>query len=160
MMAGEGKQTPDGLLTDRNDSLLVYNTPVFDLMVIPNQVRIPDTTKFLELLQITDTVFTDRMKKAKRFAYKLASVLVSQLPNEHLASIQGELINYEGLFVQPRTVREYSYPGLAHALGYVGEISGPKLNSDTTGYYRGGDYLGISGIEDQRGVDRQAGLEP
>ena len=136
-----------GLLTDRNDSLLVYNTPVFDLMVIPNLVDISDTSRFLMLLQITDEEFDKRMTKAKRFSYKLASVLVSQLPNEHLASIQGELINYEGFFVQPRTVREYSYSGLTHALGYVGEISLSKLKSDTTEYYQGGDYLGIAGIE-------------
>ncbi|MCP4460227.1 MAG: peptidoglycan glycosyltransferase [Cytophagales bacterium] len=136
-----------GLLTDRNDSLLVYNTPVFDLMVIPNQVRIPDTTRFLQLLQISDTLFLERMNKAKHFSYKLASVLVNQLPNEHLAQIQGELIDYEGFFVQPRTVREYSYSGLAHTLGYVGEISLQDLKRDTTGYYRGGDYLGRSGIE-------------
>ncbi len=136
-----------GLLTDRNDNLLVYNTPVFDIMVIPNQVRIPDTTRFLELLKITNEEFAERMTKAKRFSYKLASVLVTQLPNEHLASIQGELINYQGIFVQPRTVREYTHPGLAHTLGYVGEISLRKLKNDTTGYYQGGDYIGISGIE-------------
>ena len=136
-----------GLLRDRHDSLLVYNTPVFDLMAIPDQVEIPDTSRFLSLLQISDEEFNDRMTKAKEFSYKLASVLVSQLPNEHFASIQGELIHYEGFFVQPRTVREYSYPGLAHLLGYVGEISPPKLKSDTTGYYQGGDYIGITGIE-------------
>jgi len=136
-----------GLITDRNDSLLVYNTPVFDLLVIPNQVEIPDTTRFLQLLEMTEEEFLEQMKKAKKFSYKLASVLVSQLPNEHLAAIQGELINYEGFFVQPRTVREYTHPSLAHTLGYVGEISLRKLEQDTTGYYRGGDYLGISGIE-------------
>jgi len=136
-----------GLITDRNDSLLVYNTPVFDLLVIPNQVEIPDTSRFLQLLEMTEEEFLEQMKKAKKFSYKLASVLVSQLPNEHLAAIQGELINYEGFFVQPRTVREYTYPSLAHTLGYVGEISLRKLKQDTTGYYRGGDYLGISGIE-------------
>lgn len=136
-----------GLLTDRNDNLLVYNTPVFDLMVIPNQVKISDTIRFLELLQIPTEEFSEQMKKARQFSYKLASVLVSQIPNEHLASIQGELVNYQGFFVQPRTVRGYNHPVLAHTLGYVGEISLKKLVSDTTGYYRGGDYMGIAGIE-------------
>lgn len=136
-----------GLLTDRKDSLLVYNTPVFDLMVIPNQVKIPDTARFVELLQITDTVFNEQMKKAKKFSSKLASVLVGQMPNEHWAKIQGELINYEGFFVQPRTIREYSHPSSSHTFGYIGEISLKNLKNDTTGYYRGGDYQGISGIE-------------
>lgn len=136
-----------GLLTDRSDHLLVYNTPVFDLMVIPNQVRIPDTTRFLELLQITNEKFIEQMAKARQFSDKLASVLIDQLPNEHFAIIQGELINYQGFFVQPRTARGYNYPILAHTLGYLGEINLKKLKDDTTGYYRGGDYIGISGIE-------------
>jgi penicillin-binding protein 2 len=38
-----------GLITDRNDSLIVFNTPVYDLMVIPNEVIIPDTARFLRL---------------------------------------------------------------------------------------------------------------
>lgn len=136
-----------GLITDRNDSLLVYNTPVYDLMVIPNEVRIPDTTRFLELLEVDQQEFAEAMSKAKRFSRKLPSVLVNQISNDHMARLQGELVDFEGFYIQPRTVREYAYDGMSHVLGYVGEISLPQLTRDTTRYYRGGDYIGISGIE-------------
>lgn len=138
-----------GLITDRHDSLVVYNTPVFDLMVIPNEVVIPDTLRFLRMLQITQEEFDKQMIKAKRFSRNLASVLVTQISQEHLATIQGELIEYEGFYVQPRTVREYSYKGMPHVVGYVGEISQRQLTRDTTGYYKSGDYIGISGVESQ-----------
>jgi len=136
-----------GLIHDRNDNLLVFNTPVFDLMVVPNEVAIPDTSAFLQLLEIDEEYFSNAMDKAKRYARNLPSLMVSQISNEHLARIQGSLMEYEGFYLQPRTVREYSYPGMAHVLGYVGEVSLSQIQNDTTGYYRGGDYIGISGIE-------------
>src|SRR5215510_4445857 len=42
-----------GVLYDRNGKLLVYNKPVYDLMIIPRQVRMKDTTEFCALLGIT-----------------------------------------------------------------------------------------------------------
>ena len=36
-----------GQIYDRNNQLIVYNTPVYDLYVTPKQVRIPDTAGFL-----------------------------------------------------------------------------------------------------------------
>jgi penicillin-binding protein 2 len=136
-----------GLITDRNDSLLVFNTPVYDLMVVPNEVFIPDTARFLSLLQIAPEEFEKQMSKAKKFARHLPSILITQIPNEQLAAIQGELIDFAGFYVQPRTVREYANPSLSHVLGYVGEISMRQLTSDPSKYYRSGDYVGISGVE-------------
>lgn len=136
-----------GLIRDRNDSLLVYNTPVYDLLVVPAELEIPDTTAFLNLIGITQEEFDEAIQKARRYSDILSSVLVRQIPNKKMAAIQSELINYDGIYVQPRTLRGYRYDGLAHVLGYVGEISKEKLYQDTTNYYRSGDYIGISGIE-------------
>jgi penicillin-binding protein 2 len=146
-----------GLITDRYDSLLVFNTPVFDLMVIPNEVDLQDTIQFLSLLEISPEEFEKQMLKAKKFSRQLPSILITQIPNAHLAAIQGELIDFPGFYVQPRTVREYANPSLSHVLGYVGEISMKELTSDPLHYYRSGDYVGISGVEkyyekDLRGV--------
>lgn len=138
-----------GLILDRNENLLVYNTPVFDMMVVPREVVIPDTTRLLQMLQMTLEDFTKQMDKAKAFSRQLPSVLITQIPNEHLAAIQEDLIDFEGFYIQPRTVREYTQPILSHVLGYVGEISQKQLVNDTSRYYRSGDYVGISGIERQ-----------
>ncbi|MEQ9229682.1 MAG: penicillin-binding transpeptidase domain-containing protein [Cyclobacteriaceae bacterium] len=136
-----------GLITDRDNHLLVFNSPVYDLLVVPNEVSIPDTARFLQMLEITQEEFDEAMFKAKKFSRKLPSVLLNQIANEHLARIQGDLLEYEGFFIQPRTVREYEYPGMSHVLGYVGEVSRRQILNDTTDYYRGGDYIGISGVE-------------
>src|SRR4051812_18491407 len=46
-----------GFVYDRKGKLIVYNEPVYDLMVIPNQVDHPDTNEICELLTITHADF-------------------------------------------------------------------------------------------------------
>ena len=52
-----------GLVYDRNGKLLVYNEAVYDLMVIPRQVKNIDTVAFCELVGITRDEFIQKMKK-------------------------------------------------------------------------------------------------
>lgn len=136
-----------GLIYDRNGELLVYNQPVYDLMVIPKEVRVKDTLEFTQLLGITKEEFEKKLLDARTYSYVKPSVFMKQLSNTTFAQIQGKLIDFPGFHIQPRTVRSYPYKNMAHVFGYIGEISKQQLARDTTGYYRQGDYIGISGIE-------------
>lgn len=136
-----------GLIYDSKDSLITYNSPVFDLMVVPKEVEISDTMRFCNLLQISQEDFEKKIKKARRYSSILASKFEEQLPDELFASIQDQLIQYKGFYVLPRTVRSYNTESMANILGYVGEVSSRHLRNDTTNYYRSGDYIGIGGIE-------------
>lgn len=136
-----------GLVYDSNDSLVTYNSPVYDLMVVPKEAEIRDTTKFCNLLGISKEELEERLLKARRYSSILASKFEEQLADELFAKLQDQLINYPGFYVLPRTVRSYNTKSLANVLGYVGEVSGNFLNRDTTNYYRPGDYIGIGGIE-------------
>ncbi len=136
-----------GLVTDRNDKLITYNTPVYDLMIVPREVNLEDSSRLCQLLEIDHAQYISKYTKAKRYSSILASKFVEQIPNEAFAKIQDQLIYFPGFYVLPRTVREYPENTLANALGYVREISRPQLNRDTTNYYRSGDYIGIKGIE-------------
>lgn len=136
-----------GLIYDRNGELLVYNQPVYDLMVIPKEVRVKDTLVFTQLLGLTKEEFEKKLKDARSYSYVKPSVFMKQLSNTTFAQIQGNLIDFPGFHIQPRTVRSYPYKNMAHVFGYIGEISKQQLSRDTTGYYRQGDYIGISGIE-------------
>ena len=136
-----------GLVYDRNHKLVVYNTPVFDLMIVPKEVNLEDSVAFRQLLDMDQATYDAKYTKARRFSPILASKFMEQMPNEVFAGIQDELVEFDGFYVLPRTVREYPENTLANALGYVREISRYQLNSDTTNYYRSGDYTGIVGIE-------------
>ena len=136
-----------GLVYDNKDSLVIYNSPVYDLMIVPKEAEIIDTTAFCDLLQIDREELDQRLKKAKRFSSILASKFIEQISDDLFATLQDQLINYPGFYVLPRTIRSYNTKSLANVVGYVGEVSGNFLNRDTTHYYRPGDYIGIGGIE-------------
>ena len=136
-----------GLVYDSNDSLVVYNSPVYDLMVVPKEAEVKDTAAFCQLLGITKEELTQRFEKAESYSSILASKFQGQLADTLFAKVQDQLINYPGFYVLPRTIRSYNTKSMANILGYVGEVSRRFLNRDTTNYYRQGDYIGIGGIE-------------
>jgi penicillin-binding protein 2 len=149
-----------GLIYDRDNELLVYNEPIYDLMVIPKDVKIPDTTAFCDLLSIDRETFLANMATSRKYSAVKPSAFLKKISQEEYARIQDMLYNYEGFFVNPRTVRGYAAPILANEVGYTGEISQRQLDRDTTGYYKSGDNKGITGLEEyyekqlrgQRGV--------
>ncbi len=140
-----------GLIYDRSEkNLLVYNRPVFDLMVVPREAVIADTVEFCRLLGITTDEFDKevvRMEKDKGYKSFLPQAFIKMISLEQLARFQDKLVQYPGFFIQSRTLRGYEHSSIANALGYIGEISSTALNNDSTNYYRQGDYIGISGIE-------------
>ncbi len=138
-----------GLIYDRNNNLIVYNTPEYDLMVIPKDVVKVDTAFFTQLFQISKAEFEENMRVARKYSRVKPSVFIKQLSNEDFASIQDNMDLFPGFFIQPRTTRGYTTTSLANALGYVSELSKAQLERDSNKYYRQGDYIGQSGIEAQ-----------
>ena len=134
-----------GLIYDRKGELLVYNEPIYDLMVIPGEVEMSDTLKFCRLVGISKEDFIARIKKIGKAPS--GEVFIPQLSKIDYARIQGALIDYPGFFVSPRTMRIYPHQSLANTLGYIAEISPEQLKKDTTNYYTQGDYIGQSGVE-------------
>jgi penicillin-binding protein 2 len=134
-----------GLIYDRNGKLLVYNEAVYDLMVIPRQVKDVDTAEICRLLDITIEGFGERMKKAREYSPMLSSAFEKQISKETYGYIEEKLYRFNGFFVQPRTLRKYPMSIGAHLLGYIGEVTPAQV--DKNEYYKQGDYIGISGIE-------------
>lgn len=134
-----------GLLYDRYGKLLVYNEAVYDLMVVPNQVKNIDTTELCRLLEIDKEGFIERMKKAREYSPHLSSAFEKQISKETYGYIEEKLYRFQGFFVQLRTLRKYPMSIGAHILGYIGEVTPKQIEKDS--YYKQGDYIGISGIE-------------
>lgn len=134
-----------GLVYDRNGELLVYNESVYDLMIIPKQVKNLDTTLFCNLIGITKETFIEKYRKARNFSPIKASLFEKQLSVETYASLQERMYMFPGFYVQPRTLRKYPEPIAAHLFGYIGEVDTSITNKNP--YYKEGDYIGKSGIE-------------
>jgi penicillin-binding protein 2 len=62
-------QTPyRGLIYDRKNQLLVQNTPVYDLMVVPREVKQLDSARFCALLQIPLESLRASLKAARKYS--------------------------------------------------------------------------------------------
>ena len=137
---------PDrGYVFDRNDTLLVSNQPVYDIMVIPRKIKNIDTLAFCNLLAIDKTTFIKRIKKATHYSRRLASVFESHLTKEEYTKIQELMYKYKGFYVQRRSLRKYKYEIAANVLGYIREVT-PDIMAKKS-YYRQGDLIGTSGVE-------------
>lgn len=136
-----------GLIYDRNGELLVHNEAVYDLMVIPRMVKKLDTALFCRAVGITREEFDVRMKKAWNYSPYSGSPFLKEVSKEEYGSWQSNLYKFHGFYIQQRTLRIYDKPIAAHLLGYVGEVDQNDIDSDTTRYYRQGDYIGKSGLE-------------
>ncbi|WP_373496521.1 penicillin-binding protein 2 [Aquiflexum sp.] len=136
-----------GLVYDRKGKIMVYNNPIFDLMIIPREFQVGDTTRFCEIFQIDKEYLKETYTAARKYSSVKPSPLIKQISTTDFARIQNYLIDYPGLFVMTRSVRSYPQASAANALGYIGEISSAQLDRDSARYYRQGDYVGLSGIE-------------
>jgi len=135
-----------GLIYDRNGKLIVFNQAAYDLMVVPAQTSKIDTSEFCNLLGITGDLFRERMKAAVTYSRRAPSVFIKQISDETYARFQEKMFMYPGFYVQPRTLRKYSKPVASHILGYVSEVDEGIIKKDP--YYKLGDYIGKSGIEE------------
>lgn len=138
---------PRGLIYDRNGKLLVYNDVIYDLMVVPRQVKDLDTATFCKLLNLTTKQFEQKMSNAVvRNGTRKSSIFQKQISPHTYASFQEKLYKFTGFFIEVRTDRKYNTTTMAHVLGSTGEVSEKRIE-ESNGYYRQGEYVGLTGIE-------------
>ncbi|HMJ69108.1 MAG TPA: penicillin-binding protein 2 [Cyclobacteriaceae bacterium] len=140
-----------GLIYDRNNKLIAYNTPEFDVEVILQDVKKFDTARFCDVFKMgkeeVKKAFKD-MKARKEYSRFKPTVFIDQLAASEYARLSDFMDEFPGFYIVARTSRAYSTGSLANALGYVSEISKDRLDHDTTErVYKQGDYIGQSGIE-------------
>jgi len=134
-----------GLIFDRHGKLLVGNTAVYDLMVIPKDVRNLDTALFCKTVGITHEVFLRKMENAKKHSQYKPSLFEKQIPADEYSRIAEHMHQFGGFFSQSRTLRSYPDSLAAHIMGYVSEVNQRNIEQDS--YYRSGDYIGANGVE-------------
>lgn len=149
------KRLPDypyrGLMYDRKGKLIVNNQPVFDIYVVPREVKNLDTLAFCEAVGMELEDFRTAFKTAKTYSRVKASPILRQLSQAEAGRVQERIGEFLGFRMVPRTVRNFEFPSLAHTVGYLGEITRKQLKDSLKrwDYYQIGDYLGVSGLEKQ-----------
>lgn len=140
-----------GIIYDRNDSLLVYNQPAYDVTFIPREIENLDTLDLCNALGITREYFDKRMKDLRNrnlnpgYSRYTHQTLLTQLSGEEFSLFQEKLFRFPGFHIQRRSIRQYTCDVGAHVLGDIAEVSKKDIEQDE--YYRRGDYIGKQGIE-------------
>jgi penicillin-binding protein 2 len=137
-----------GVIFDRKGKVLVQNEPVYDLIVIPNQVKPFDTLDLCNTIGIDMKGFHKRFTKALNQSRYQPSIFEKQLSVQIYASLQEKLSRFPGFMVQNRTIRNYPDSVAGQFFGYVKEVTKKDIE-ENEGYYRPGDYIGKAGIEKQ-----------
>ncbi|XCI75761.1 MAG: penicillin-binding protein 2 [Flavobacteriales bacterium] len=136
-----------GYIFDRNDKLLVYNQPIYELTVIPIYVdENLDVEGFCQVIGIDRDTFDENLAKAHAYSKYLPSVFLSYISKEKFALIQEKPHRYKGFDVVKRSLRDYKVQSAANILGYIGEI-GPEQIKKESDYYQIGDFAGWAGVE-------------
>ncbi len=134
-----------GLIFDRYNNVLVGNTAVYDLMVVPKKVEPFDTTYFCKILDLTKEDLIKKLKKARKYSRFKPSLLVAQIPAYNYADIAENMDKFPGFYSVPNTMRIYPDSAAPHVVGFVSEVNSKTVKNDH--YYKSGDYIGVSGVE-------------
>ena len=136
---------PRGVIFDRKNNIIVNNATYYDLMVVPKYAKKIDTLGFCELLGIDKEEYIKRIKKAKRYSYRVPSVFEAMISAADYEKMVEKLYLYNGFYGEERTLRRYPHNVGAVILGNTGPINHRELKKDK--YYRRTDFVGKQGVE-------------
>ena len=134
---------PRGEVYDRNGAFLVQSKEASDLMAVPREIKPFDTVAMSRILGIPVERIRKELLKANLFSRRRPSAIAKLLPKE--VKLRFEEHGFPGFYTVYRTVRSYPTKMAGNLLGYVGEVNEKIVERNP--YYRSGDYIGMSGIE-------------
>lgn len=140
-----------GLMRDRNDSLVVYNTATADARIVMRQMSDFDSVAFCRILSISIEDLRQRLTEVKDkernrgYSPFVPQTIFSQISPEEAGLLEEQLYKFPGLVIEHHTARDYVYPAAALLLGSMGEVGPEDIKRDP--YYTPGDYAGTTGLE-------------
>ena len=141
---------PDrGLVFDRKGKVILQNSIIHDLMVVPSKIKGTDTTLLCEILGIDTAEFRKRIITSiiKNRSYR-PSTFESLLSEEKMAKINENMYKFApGYYLQERPVRDYPFDAGGNILGYLSEVDANFLKKRPEEGYVSGDYAGKTGLE-------------
>jgi len=141
-----------GLVYDRNGKLLIYNEPVYDILVTHNQLSDDfDRALLADILQIDSATVEQQLHpdwSSRRYSKNVPYTFLKKVPAKVFNVFQENLHAFPGFSFRLRNVRAYPEPHAAHVLGYIGEVN-PDMVSNPSSVYDVGDYHGMTGLESQ-----------
>lgn len=139
-----------GLIMDRNGEILADNTPNYQLVITPSQVKnmpelLASLAEFIDIQAHELTRFEKTLKRQQSFQQ---TPLKFKLTEEEVAKFAVNQHRYPGVEIAAHSTRYYPQKNsFAHALGYVGRINEKELSTLDKQKYQGTSHIGKVGIE-------------
>ncbi len=143
---------PRGRILDREGRTIVDNYPSFSALLLRDQTRnlLDDADKIASGLHMDGQEVRDRIMKFSKAPSYQPLILKDDITPDELAFIEShhnELPELDTIMSHRRLYPKNGF--MAHAIGYVGEVSEDMLNQPAYEFYNQGDIVGISGVERQ-----------
>jgi penicillin-binding protein 2 len=143
---------PRGKIYDRDGQLIVDNYPSFSALLLRDQVRDlnADAQKIAAGLHLQVEDVLDKIRRsrlASKATYEPIIIKDDITPDERafIESHRDDFPELETLMIHRRLYPKDGF--MAHAIGYVGEVSEDDLNTSKFDAYQRGDIVGKAGVE-------------
>ena len=136
-----------GLLLDRNGEVLAYNKPTFGITLQPKFFKEENAYLLASLIGTTPEDVIKKLNVAKTATIFDQSVAYREITFEQLAKVEENLYRLPGVEPVQDQKRQFTGVRMAHAAGYIRQISPNQLEKYKEKGYRLGDLVGQSGLE-------------
>lgn len=136
-----------GRILDRNGGILVDNKLIYDIEVVPVDVKPFDTLALCKLFQIDESFVKERFEQYSRNRsqrYNSISFL-KQVSSEMYNNFAEKSYLFPGFDAVVRTARSYPINSGGNLLGYISEVDQDFLDNNED--YSMGDFAGKTGME-------------
>jgi penicillin-binding protein 2 len=158
---------PRGIIFDRTGKILADSRPSFNLYITPEDIKDFSQTVdgLAKLIGMDREEIIQKLKGSTGLPSSFPVKIKSDISMDEVAKIEANRVYLHGVSSQIEPRRHYPYGRmLAHALGYVSEISDDELKTKDYKGYSQGDFIGKYGLERQyeaylRGIDGERRVE-
>lgn len=139
---------PRGLIYDKSGKPLVDNIPSYSIVIIPKKFDYSNLYNLCKLIKEDSSKVIETLNSSKDNNKLNPVVIKRNVGFEVISYFEENREKFPGVDYQIDSRRIYTagYRG-SHIFGYVGEIPPEQLQNDSSGYYRQGDCIGITGLE-------------
>jgi penicillin-binding protein 2 len=144
-------KSPRGIIYDRNNKQIVFNMPIFDLVIVPydflkDKDSIKEKIKKLsEIIEVKEDGLMERINKADRSSHQ-SFLILENIEKDEALILEEKIKRIDGVKLEKNAIRNYvDSKYISNIIGYSGRINEKelKINPD----YLLTDTIGKDGLE-------------
>ena len=144
-------KSPRGIIYDRNNKQIVFNVPIFDLVIVPydflkDKDYIKEKIKELSsIIKIEEDDLMEKINDSDRFSHQ-SFLILENIEKDEALILEEKIKNIDGVKLEKNAIRNYvDSKYISNVIGYSGRINEKELENNS-GYLLT-DIIGKDGLE-------------